>query len=151
MAHYSYKTIRPLQGYEKIQFQNFLSFLIRNSIIQCQFSFNKEEHNNIVLILDVDECEANLHNCSTGILCTNTQGSFTCECDIDYSWIENQCVANPYREDARCGGYYIAPNGEVAICNKDSDYYCCSASYWCGSSDAHCLCSACINYRGLSR
>ncbi|KAJ8031795.1 hypothetical protein HOLleu_25105 [Holothuria leucospilota] len=85
------------------------------------------------------------------MICINTQGSFTCECDSDHSWVENQCVANPYRSDLRCGGGFIAPNGDVAICNKDGVFYCCSNANWCGNTIHHCICSGCINYRGFRR
>ena len=30
--------------------------------------------------LDVDECSLNTHDCNTNAQCTNTEGSFTCQC-----------------------------------------------------------------------
>ncbi|KAJ8040994.1 Neurotrypsin [Holothuria leucospilota] len=52
-----------------------------------------------------------------------------------------------YRDDYRCGGDYLAPNGEVARCKKDSEYPCCSADKWCGITSDHCECPGCIDYR----
>ncbi|CAL4149680.1 unnamed protein product, partial [Meganyctiphanes norvegica] len=49
------------------------------------------------------------------------------------------------RADARCGSSYLAPNGKPGICA--GVYGCCSNGGWCGHTDAHCLCSACIDYR----
>lgn len=48
----------------------------------------------------------------------------------------------------RCGP--LAPklkNGNVAICNPDSDDYCCSNGGYCGSGKEFCECDGCSNYR----
>src|SRR5262249_52267536 len=34
---------------------------------------------------DIDECAANMDNCSANAQCTNTPGSFTCACNTGYS------------------------------------------------------------------
>lgn len=52
-----------------------------------------------------------------------------------------------YREDYRCGGSYLAPNGEVAQCNPNGIYPCCSPYEWCGITVDHCDCDGCIDYR----
>ncbi|XP_071948134.1 uncharacterized protein [Antedon mediterranea] len=48
-------------------------------------------------------------------------------------------LAANYRDDVRCGGDWLAPNGEVAIC----PCMCCSEWGWCGITDGHCLCPNC--------
>ena len=37
----------------------------------------------ILVFIDVDECENNLHNCS--YMCVNQNGSYSCTCDRGYS------------------------------------------------------------------
>ena len=33
---------------------------------------------------DINECEANNHNCDENAICTNTVGSFSCDCRSPY-------------------------------------------------------------------
>lgn len=56
-------------------------------------------------------------------------------------------VQTKYREDHRCGGNFLAPNGEVAECDPDGIYPCCSPYNWCGITADHCDCTECIDYR----
>eukprot|EP00124_Ichthyophonus_hoferi_P005979 Ihof_evm1s1092 gene=Ihof_evmTU1s1092 len=42
--------------------------------------------------LDVNECTTKLHNCADTANCTNTLGSFTCQCRLGYHGIGSQCT-----------------------------------------------------------
>ncbi|XP_077985473.1 uncharacterized protein LOC144440089 [Glandiceps talaboti] len=94
---------------------------------------------------------------------TNVSGKRICPC----IWFENNCVrecpsgmypdpdtrqcvvkeSDPWRADLRCGSAYPQSNGSPTQCNPDSVYYCCSDGGWCGSSQYHCDCKKCINYK----
>lgn len=45
------------------------------------------------LVLDIDECERGTHNCQDRNHCSNTQGSFRCQCDTGYTLnsVTNTC------------------------------------------------------------
>ncbi|KAI8507064.1 hypothetical protein Bbelb_155030 [Branchiostoma belcheri] len=38
-------------------------------------------------------------------------------------------------------------NGQPAECDPDSENPCCSTGYWCGSTEGHCDCYGCKNYK----
>ncbi|KAI8485754.1 hypothetical protein Bbelb_365880 [Branchiostoma belcheri] len=38
-------------------------------------------------------------------------------------------------------------NGKTAECDPDSENPCCSTGYWCGSTEGHCDCYGCKNYK----
>lgn len=42
-------------------------------------------NNSLLYIIDVNECTQNMDNCSSNALCTNTQGSFLCDCNSGYN------------------------------------------------------------------
>eukprot|EP01084_Bolivina_argentea_P109137 195061_1 len=43
------------------------------------------------LCTDFDECDVNTHDCDVNAFCTNTDGSFTCECNSGYSGDGKTC------------------------------------------------------------
>ena len=47
---------------------------------------------------DVDECSLNTHDCNANAICTNTEGSFTCKCDISAHYIGDGKTCTPHRK-----------------------------------------------------
>ena len=47
---------------------------------------------------DVDECELGTHTCHEDATCTNTDGSFTCECNSPFTGDGFDCIACPSQE-----------------------------------------------------
>ncbi|KAJ8033579.1 hypothetical protein HOLleu_23870 [Holothuria leucospilota] len=52
-----------------------------------------------------------------------------------------------WRDDLRCGGDFLAPNGEIAECDPNGPNPCCSTYNWCDVTPSHCECEGCIDYR----
>jgi len=52
-----------------------------------------------------------------------------------------------WRDDGRCGNEFPLSNGLPAKCNPDGGYHCCSEYGYCGSTEEHCNCAKCIDYR----
>ena len=77
--------------------------------------------------IDVNECSDNTHSCDANAECTNTQGSYTCECNHGYTGDGFECTninecatdtANDCDERAQCtdteGGYTCdCPDGWI--------------------------------------
>ena len=55
------------------------------------------------------------------------------------------------RVDGKCGASFPLSDGSPAECNVASNDYCCSEWGFCGSTDLHCTCEKCVNYRTLER
>ena len=51
------------------------------------------------------------------------------------------------RSDGRCGSSVPLDDGSPAQCDPKTEYYCCSKWGYCGSTDEHCDCADCVNYR----
>ena len=48
---------------------------------------------------DINECEnPDLNNCPEHSTCANEEGSYSCICDDNYTWINSECVENPQEE-----------------------------------------------------
>ncbi|KAI8489900.1 hypothetical protein Bbelb_322610 [Branchiostoma belcheri] len=57
-------------------------------------------------------------------------------------------VAQRWRtNDLRCGPGFVAPDGNMAECGPKNINPCCSWAGWCGSTDNHCTCTKCVDYR----
>jgi len=54
-----------------------------------------------------------------------------------------------YRSDGHCGPGYSTEDGSMAECDPNSEYWCCSEHGFCGSSQEHCYCDTCVNYRPI--
>ena len=39
----------------------------------------------LCLTTDINECDQNMHSCDSNAICTNTNGSFTCNCNDGYT------------------------------------------------------------------
>ena len=50
-------------------------------IISCSFH----------LLLDIDECTTQTHDCSSNGICTNVEGSFQCECQPGFTGDGKTC------------------------------------------------------------
>ena len=47
---------------------------------------------------DVDECSLNTHDCDAHAICTNTEGSFTCKCDLNSHHLGDGKTCTPHRK-----------------------------------------------------
>lgn len=47
----------------------------------------------ITILLDINECNSN--PCGSGLICTNTEGSYTCGCNAGYEQVNGKCVGMP--------------------------------------------------------
>lgn len=54
------------------------------------------------------------------------------------------------RADGKCGENFPLDDGTPARCKSSGDYYCCSQWGHCGSSDNHCKCEKCIDFRNTT-
>ena len=55
--------------------------LIHTSLGKSDFTFYKIS----VSIIDIDECQLNLHTCDANAGCSNTIGSFNCQCNLGFT------------------------------------------------------------------
>ena len=46
------------------------------------------------MISDIDECEGEVHNCSSNAVCNNTKGSYNCTCKPGYEGDGDNCTGN---------------------------------------------------------
>ena len=60
-------------------------------------------------------------------------------------------AASRVRVDGKCGASFPLADGSPAECNAASNDYCCSEWGFCGSTDLHCKCEKCVNYRTLEK
>ena len=57
-----------------------------------------------LIILDVDECVENLHNCGSNAVCNNSPGSYNCTCSPGYHGDGRNCRRNYFLTHFRlCG------------------------------------------------
>ena len=50
------------------------------------------------MISDIDECEGEVHNCSSNAVCNNTKGSYNCTCKPGYEGDGDNCTGNFFRK-----------------------------------------------------
>ncbi|XP_035659247.1 uncharacterized protein LOC118404287 [Branchiostoma floridae] len=82
--------------------------------------------------------------CSVGGYCGGSStGHCTCHGCVDY----RPSGPKKYRDDSRCGRYFPAPGANPGQCNPKGNEPCCSASGFCGNTNAHCTCSGCVDYK----
>ncbi|XP_059085513.1 fibrillin-2-like [Tigriopus californicus] len=97
--------------------------------LACEPGFLKNVHTG--KCMDINECEA-IPDLCTGGQCTNTEGSFQCECPEGMVMDDNhQC--SDQDECALFSNEEICPNGRCI--NKDPGYYCLCAPGYIPSQD----------------
>lgn len=66
--------------------------------VNLHFETDKNKFNScmkfIVLVSDINECTDSLHNCHADGICTNTNGSFYCTCQVGYTGDGVNCTGN---------------------------------------------------------
>ncbi|XP_028412141.1 microfibril-associated glycoprotein 4-like [Dendronephthya gigantea] len=77
-------------------------------------------YKDVLVIEDVDECEKGTHKCDKNANCTNTPGSFNCQCQRGYTGEGRKCEAtsclNLYHSGKRSDGIYtINPDGKSSF------------------------------------
>ena len=64
------------------------------------------------LLIDIDECDAGSHDCDMNANCTNTEGSFTCQCITGYYGDGYNCTGESLFLSTHfgynCTGYYFS-------------------------------------------
>ncbi|XP_078579507.1 apolipoprotein(a)-like isoform X2 [Branchiostoma floridae x Branchiostoma japonicum] len=101
---------------------------------------------------DPGECDP--HSCFP---CCSASGycghilSEHCDCPgcVDYRF-HNQ-NGSRWRDDLRCGPDFPAPGAASGECDPVSFTPCCSISGFCGSTEEHCKCEGCVDFRTGSR
>ena len=76
-------------------------------------------------VADVDECIGNQAGCAGQATCTNTDGSFLCECNVGFQGDGFTCTGMPYQHyccmavsmtlDARAHSHFPIANGPEAL------------------------------------
>jgi len=54
----------------------------------------------LLSFLDIDECSSGVHTCHADARCTNTIGSYTCQCNPGYHGDGRTCAGTQNRETA---------------------------------------------------
>jgi len=55
-----------------------------------------------------------------------------------------------FRPDGKCGPLHPVEDGTAAECDPNSEYFCCSEHGFCGSTQEHCFCDTCVNYKPVN-
>jgi len=94
-------------------------------------------------LFDDAECDPVYNCCSEYGFCGNDKEY--CECDncINYRLV----ITDKVRSDSRCGSEFPLEDGTPSQCDGCSSNFCCSKFGFCGSSNEHCSCPECVDYR----
>lgn len=69
-----------------------LSHSFSEKLLRLQYVFSADFKWEIVISLtDIDECTTKTHNCSENATCTDTAGSFVCECKAGFTGNGTYC------------------------------------------------------------
>ncbi|XP_019628306.1 PREDICTED: uncharacterized protein LOC109472881 isoform X2 [Branchiostoma belcheri] len=84
--------------------------------------------------------------CSAAGHCGNI-GVEHCDCPgcVDYRFFRQN--GSRWRADLRCGPDFPAPGAASGECDPVSFTPCCSLSGFCGSTEKHCKCEGCVDFR----
>ena len=88
--------------------------------------------------------------------CGNTTGHCSCPYCKDYKfekWWRESGGTQMWRNDGKCGRYYLLPDGTAAECNPDGKKPCCNRN---GVCEYHylfqdCYCSGCVDYKEVKK
>ena len=50
----------------------------------------------LLMFLEIDECSQNTHTCDQNAHCTNTAGSYACQCQTGYKGDGQTCAIGKY-------------------------------------------------------
>ena len=70
---------------------------------------------------------------------------------IDFILVTSEESNQVVRSDGRCGPTVPQSDGSPSECNPETEFFCCSKWGYCGSTDEHCDCADCVNYRKSSK
>lgn len=99
--------------------------------------------------------DPNAHCCSNGGYCGSGDEYCKCEKCVDFKENPNYVYKEKTWLDwsdgpdlsGKCGPSAPRINGNIAECDPESNYYCCSKYGSCGSGEDFCGCEECINYK----
>lgn len=78
---------------------------------------------------DINECEIGAHNCDRHATCTNTAGSFKCNCAP--GWIGNGLKCTGKADDLKCSGGVPPLSGSSEIVDVICSIYSIICILWC--------------------
>ena len=87
----------------------------RRSDCECEDGYHRDESE---MCIDTNECEKE-NECDENARCSNTGGSYTCECETGFYGTGYSCLAGDC-EDASCSGNQtcVAPTTTICHCSK---------------------------------
>ena len=87
------------------------------------------------LSLDDDECVNSAHNCGENSSCTNTVGSFICQCNTGYEVGDGHEPSCDNTDECMTGAHVCDPNASCS--DTDGSYACaCNEGYVGNGTDA---------------
>ena len=78
----------------------YVVYFLSLALFSCFFTLS------FVLILDIDECASDKHNCSEDAVCNNTKGSFNCACKPGFTGNGYKCAGEHHMYFCCANNYY---------------------------------------------
>ena len=108
----------------------------------------------VVLYVDINEC-GDSNNCDENAQCTNTEGSYTCSCNLGYTGDGVNCTSKSYFANSLCT--YLIPIIQPADINEcELETYSCHSNANCTDTDGsfNCTCrellKSCCSFMNLN-